>query len=49
MACRIIDFRATPDKWEAHRPIIYRLYIEQEKTLSAVMAIMQRDYQFFGR
>jgi hypothetical protein len=39
---------ATPEAWDAHRSIITRLYIDQDRTLKGVMEIMQRDYHFFG-
>lgn len=33
-----------PEVWEIHRPTIKRLYLDEDKTLKDVMAIMQRDY-----
>ena len=33
-----------PDIWETHRSTIKRLYLDDNKTLKDVMAIMERDY-----
>ena len=35
-----------PEVWETYRPIIKRLYLDEEKTLKDVMAIMQREYDY---
>ena len=33
-----------PVIWETHRPTIKRLYLDEDKPLKDVIAIMQRDY-----
>ena len=33
-----------PEVWETYRPIVKRLYLDEDKTLKDVMAIMQREY-----
>lgn len=45
MKCDKANNRATFEDWEAHRATISHLYIEQDATLSEVMATMQRDYR----
>ena len=35
-----------PEVWENHRPTIKRLYFDEDKTLKAVMGIMEREYGF---
>jgi len=35
---------ASKSEWERIRPIIRRLYVDEDKTLKEVMAIMARDY-----
>jgi hypothetical protein len=37
---------ATQRDWEAQKPIITRLYLEEGKTLAKVMDIMEREYGF---
>ena len=37
-----------PDVWETHRLTIKRLYLDEDKPLKEVMAIMQRDYGHRG-
>ncbi|KAF6807421.1 hypothetical protein CMUS01_14135 [Colletotrichum musicola] len=39
---------ATADVWDYHRGTITRLYQRENKTLTQVMAIMERDYFFFA-
>jgi hypothetical protein len=34
--------------WDAQRPTITHLYIDQGKKLKEVMSIMEREHQFFG-
>lgn len=36
----------SPETWEVHRPMIKRLYLDEDKTLPQVMEIMKRDYDF---
>lgn len=38
----------TGEDWTAYRPAISRLYIEENRTLSEVMAIMEASYGFNG-
>ncbi|KAK4462074.1 hypothetical protein QBC42DRAFT_225849 [Cladorrhinum samala] len=33
-------------KWEKHREILRRLYVDEKKTLDEIVEIMRRDYQF---
>ncbi|KAK4170104.1 glutamyl-tRNA amidotransferase subunit A [Cladorrhinum sp. PSN259] len=33
-------------KWEKHKEILHRLYVEEKKPLDEVVQIMRRDYQF---
>lgn len=35
---------ATRSEWDRVRPIIKRLYVDEDKTLKEVMVIMARDY-----
>lgn len=35
---------ASRAEWNRFRPIIKRLYIDEEKTLNEVMAVMEREY-----
>ena len=34
----------TAEDWTRHRPLIKRLYVDEDRTLKDVMAIMARDY-----
>ena len=34
----------TRTEWDLFRPVIKRLYVDEEKTLKEVMAVMERDY-----
>lgn len=38
----------TPSRydWSKHRPIIKKLYIDEDKTLKEVLETMQREYDF---
>ncbi|KAK3985361.1 hypothetical protein QBC44DRAFT_335187 [Cladorrhinum sp. PSN332] len=36
-------------KWEKHKDILHRLYVEEKKPLDEVVEIMRRDYQFMPR
>ncbi|KAI1390288.1 Clr5 domain-containing protein [Hypoxylon trugodes] len=38
--------RSTNDAWEGHRSLIERLYIDENKTLSEVMGIMESEHDF---
>lgn len=49
MATSKFDSKPGGGDWDAYRPIITRLYIEEEMTLPEVMVIMQRDYSFYTR
>jgi hypothetical protein len=37
---------ATPDDWERFRDTIKQLYLDQNKSLKEVMAMMERDHEF---
>ncbi len=39
---------ATQEEWDAVRETITRLYKEENKTLKEVMALMAREFNFFG-
>jgi hypothetical protein len=34
----------TRAEWNRFRPVIKHLYVDEEKTLKEVMAVMERDY-----
>lgn len=42
----VVEVKSGPraEIWEAHRPTIKRLYLDEDKTLKEVMATMQKDY-----
>ncbi len=54
MAAPLLEFKAaatastlgyaSPSEWNRVRPIIKRLYVDEDKTLKEVMTIMARDY-----
>jgi hypothetical protein len=39
---------AKPEDWDTHRQTITRLYADEDKSLSEVMAIMKRDHSFYA-
>ena len=44
VAAASYDHAASRAEWNRFRPLIKRLYVDEEKTLKEVMAIMERDY-----
>jgi hypothetical protein len=39
---------ARPEEWELHRPLIKRLYVDEDRTLKEVMKVMSSEHGLHG-
>jgi hypothetical protein len=46
MSIGATKWRTSEEDWEDHRARIRRLYLEEDRTLKDVMAIMEREHGF---